>query len=311
MPPEKDDRYPVSVVIPVLNAEAYLPALLLALKRQVPRPPQEIILVDSMSTDRTRELAEVEAGVRVIPIQNFSHGRARNVGVQAASSPIIVLMTQDAVPRDTFWMARLIEPLGHDNVVATFSRQVPRSDARPMEQFYLQTSFPVDGPVRREQGSKQAPSLSDMFFSNVSAAFVRETLLRHPFDETLIMGEDQQFARTVLSAGYATLYQPDSVVIHSHRYPLRSVFRRYVDSVYAIRTIKTDHTVADTASTGVTYLMAEAWFILRRHPLTIPYYALHLCAKVAGVLAGHILERLPTCVTRHLSLHSYHWQSDR
>ena len=44
----------ISVVIPVLNAAGMLPALLKALAAQHPLPPDEIVLVDSLSTDDTR-----------------------------------------------------------------------------------------------------------------------------------------------------------------------------------------------------------------------------------------------------------------
>ncbi|MBI2438832.1 MAG: glycosyltransferase, partial [Lentisphaerae bacterium] len=47
----------ISVVIPVLNAAGTLPALLKALVIQQPRPPDEIVLVDSLSTDATRQIA--------------------------------------------------------------------------------------------------------------------------------------------------------------------------------------------------------------------------------------------------------------
>ncbi len=47
----------VSIVIPTLNAERYLPGLLESFDAQVPSPPDEIVLVDSASDDRTPELA--------------------------------------------------------------------------------------------------------------------------------------------------------------------------------------------------------------------------------------------------------------
>ncbi|MCB1070418.1 MAG: glycosyltransferase, partial [Kiritimatiellae bacterium] len=45
----------ISVVIPVLNAGKYLPTLLPAIFSQRPVAPGEVILVDSASTDNTRE----------------------------------------------------------------------------------------------------------------------------------------------------------------------------------------------------------------------------------------------------------------
>jgi glycosyltransferase involved in cell wall biosynthesis len=55
-----DDRIPVTVVIPVRNEERNLPRCLAALTRF-----SEILVVDSGSTDRTREIAR-ESGARVL-----------------------------------------------------------------------------------------------------------------------------------------------------------------------------------------------------------------------------------------------------
>ena len=56
----------ISVIIPALNAEKELPGLLKALSEQTLRA-DEIIVTDSESEDRTRQVAEAE-GARVIPV---------------------------------------------------------------------------------------------------------------------------------------------------------------------------------------------------------------------------------------------------
>jgi len=296
----------VSVVIPVLNAGRYLPELLPAILAQDPAPPREIVLVDSGSDDDTRAVAARFPSVRVIPIEHFSHGRARNLGAADASGAVIVLMTQDAVPAHREWMARLLSPLADPQVAASFSRQMPRPDASPMERFFLQTHFPPGRPVRRER-TRAVLGLRDVFFSNVSAAVRRSVLLEHPFDESLIMSEDQQFARDVLYAGYATVYQPDSVVVHSHNYSLPVVFKRYLDSVYSLRIIFPEHGLRVSSAMGIHYLTREAWHMVRHHPFRLPYYALYVAARTLGTYAGHAAEFMPRSLLRRLSLHSYHW----
>lgn len=306
----------ISVVIPVLNAAGQLPALLQALAAQHPAPPDEIVLVDSLSTDDTRRIALAHANVRVIPLARFSHGRARNIGAREATGTIIVLMTQDALPADGHWLAKLLAPLAPgaavaentSQVAAVYSRQVPRSDAPPTEKFFLDYHFPSNPPVRRVRPAGRALTLADVFFSNVSAAVRREVLLRHPFDETLIMSEDQQFARDLITAGYAIVYQPSSVVIHSHRYSLGTAFRRYFDSVYSLSVIFPAHDLKVSAAMGRRYLRQEIGYILRRHPLYFPYYCLYTLAKMAGVLCSHFADRMPLGLARACSLHRYYWE---
>jgi rhamnosyltransferase len=297
----------VSVVIPVLNAAAYLPTLLEALFAQQPVPPMEVVLVDSMSTDETRAIAERYERVKVVPVARFTHGGSRNLGVQNAAGDIVILMTQDALPENDQWMARLLEPFADDRVAAAYSRQVPWPGVNPMERYFLQTHFPAEPAVRREKKGDQPLGLRDVFFSNVSGAVRRELLLRYPFDEELIMSEDQQVSRDLMNAGYAVVYQPTSVVIHSHNYSLPVCFRRYFDSVYSLTRIFPRHDLGTSASMGFGYLGQEAKYILKNYPLRVPHYLLYTTMKTLGTLAGHFVHRMPRFLLRRLSLHRYHW----
>ncbi len=311
--PDPFDQLPagdrLSVVIPVLNAEAYLETLLQAIFSQEPVAPADVVLVDSMSTDGTRAIAARYDRVRVVDMPNFSHGKARNVGVREAKGDFVILMTQDALPRDDTWLRTLLLPFEDASVAGVYSRQVPYPDASPMERYFLQTHFP-SGPAHRRERTKDAPlTFEDVFFSNVSAAFRREALLDHPFDETLIMSEDQQVSRDLLMAGYAVVYQPASVVIHSHNYTLPVVFKRYFDSVYSLTIVFPKHDMGASASMGLSYLFREAKFILLKHPLWLPYYLAYTFMKATGTIAGHFADRMPRWMLRRLSLHHYHWST--
>jgi rhamnosyltransferase len=295
------------VAIPVLNAGKYLPELLPAIFNQKPSPPDEVILVDSNSTDNTREIAAQFDRVRVIPIAQFSHGGSRNLAAREAKGTIIVFMSQDARPRGDDWMEKLVIPFEDPQVAATYSRQVPYDDANPMERYFLQTHFPPGLAVRRAREGHKPLTLGDVFFSNVSSAFRRQALLDHPFDDELIMSEDQQVSRDLLNAGYAVVYQPASVVTHSHNYTLGVVFRRYFDSVYSLTKVFPKHDMGTSASMGFSYLWQEIRHMTLHHPLWLPYYGCYTVAKIGGTLAGHFAEKMPVSWTRRCSLHRYHW----
>jgi rhamnosyltransferase len=177
-----------------------------------------------------------------------------------------------------------------------------------MECFFLHSRFPPGKSVRRSAAAGEPLDLEKVFFSNVSSAVRRDALARHPFDETLIMSEDQQLSRDLIAAGHAVVYQPSSLVIHSHRYTLANVFRRYFDSVYSLQGIFSNHTVGTSASMGLRYLARETAFIVRHHPLWLPYFFLYTATKTAATLTGHLAEHLPGWVLRRISLHSYHWR---
>lgn len=301
-------RPAVSVVIPVRNAAPWLPALLQRLDAQRPDPPADIVLVDSGSTDGTIGLASAHPRVRLFRVERFSHGGARNLGIAEARGDIAALLTQDALPADDGWLARLTAPLADPQVAGVYARQIPRPVASPMERFFLSYWFPEGAAVRRTHTAPSPPVYPATLFSNVSSAARRETWRRFPFDEGLLMGEDQQFARDALCAGLAIVYEPAAVVIHSHAYTLAQTFRRYFDSVVAFRQLFAGHGPRDSAALGRAYVRRELAFLLRRHPAWIPYYAAHLAFKTAGVLAGHAADRLPSSWRARCSLHPEWWR---
>ena len=298
----------VSILIPVLNAEKYLPALFEAFDKQLFEGLKEIVLVDSNSTDRTVEMARARDDVTIIPINDFSHGRSRNMGAREASGDVIAMLSQDALPRDENWLKELVAPFEDAQVAATYSRQVPRDDASPMERHFLLNHFSEAKVARRSKDATNGPlNLKSVFFSNVSSAVRRKCLLEHPFDEELIMSEDQQLSRDLIEAGYAVVYVPDSVVLHSHNYKLGDVFRRYFDSVYSLTQIFKEHGMGTSATMGIKYLLREVLYIIRWHPLWLPYYFCYTFCKSAGTIAGHFAEKMPKWMVRRCSLHTYHW----
>lgn len=100
----------VSVVIPVRDGEASLPALLSSLAQQTMAAGRfEVIVVDNASRDATAQIARA-AGATVVsePIANRS--RARNAGVAAARADFIAFTDADCVATpgwlDGLWAAR-------------------------------------------------------------------------------------------------------------------------------------------------------------------------------------------------------------
>jgi Predicted glycosyltransferases len=232
----------VSIIIPTYQGAAWLPETLHAIRQQVYGAPVEIIAVDSESRDGTLQcLAQHAARIFTIARRRFSHGYARNLGVQHAQGELCVFLSQDAQPLSADWLAKLTAPLSDPSLGALYARQVPRPDATPFERFFIQTLYPAQSRYYVWQ-KPVAFTLECFFFSNVCSAARREICLAYPFDERLIMSEDQAFAKALLEAGYRTLYQAEAAVLHSHHYTLQTLFQRNFDSAYSLRGI-TDETL--------------------------------------------------------------------
>ena len=135
----------VSVIIPTLNAEIYIDDLLSSLEGQSVKC--EIIIVDSSSSDRTASIAASDnAKIVTVRKEDFNHGKARNIGVQEATGDIVVFFTQDALPCDKHCLENLLKPLESSEIVASYGRQMPRSDASPVENFTRLFNYP-DTPM--------------------------------------------------------------------------------------------------------------------------------------------------------------------
>lgn len=106
----------VTILVPVLNEAAAIPALAAHFATLDPAPA-EILAVDGGSGDETLALAEA-AGWRVIGAER---GRARqiNAGVEAASSPLVCVVHADSFPPPD--MVRVITDTLADRKIALAS----------------------------------------------------------------------------------------------------------------------------------------------------------------------------------------------
>lgn len=218
----------VSIVIRTLNEERHLPALFEGIAKQTARD-REIVVVDSGSKDRTRELAQAHADkVETIDPRHFSFGRSLNRGIKAASGRFIVVVSAHTRPVDELWLERLLRDLRNDPKVAmTYGRQVGWETSKFGESLDFDRFF---GPEPRE--------VNDHFFANNANSVLRRELWeKHPFDEHLPGLEDIEWARWARSRGYRITYAHDAPIHHIHEETWPQVRRRYYREGVAARWI--------------------------------------------------------------------------
>jgi glycosyltransferase involved in cell wall biosynthesis len=95
----------ISVVVPCHNGEAYLEEALSSIGDQT-RAPDEVIVVDDGSTDRSAAIAR-RAGATVLQQPNRGEGSARNRGIQHARGDLVAFL--DA---DDRWLPHHLETIG-------------------------------------------------------------------------------------------------------------------------------------------------------------------------------------------------------
>lgn len=302
----------ISVLIPVRDGGDDLRRCLEAIGAQRVDDGVEVVAIDSESSDGSAELArEHGARVRSIPLAEFNHGATRNLAAGMARGEILVFTTQDAYAERGDWLERLVRPLHEDpRLAGVYGRQLPHGDAAPPERFFLDFLY---GPEPRTQraGGRDELTMETTLFSNVNAAIRREAWERFPFADDIVMSEDQEWAGRVLLAGYALRYEPEAAVRHSHRYTIRSAFRRFFDSgASAERAYLPGSASARKAlrRRARRYAREEAaWLVREGHTAWLPYAAVYELAKYAGLWLGAHHNLLPRPLKRRLSALPGYW----
>jgi len=279
----------VSVIIPTLNAGPSIGQLISSLQSQNPAP-SEIIVIDSSSADNTMAVAR-ESGAKtiVIPRHAFNHGKTRNIAAMQAEGDVLVFMTQDALPVDSTLIGALTTPLLQPDVAASFGRQIPRSDATPLEIFARQFNYPVQGSVKGIDDVKTF-GIKTFFFTNVCSAIQKERFQEvGMFPEGIRANEDMLIAATLIVKGYKVAYVPEAMVIHSHNYSLLRQFRRYYTIGSSLKAHRWILRYAAAEGEGRRFMKEQIRYVTEQHEyFWIPYIFLEAVAKYAGYRIGLI-----------------------
>lgn len=279
----------ISLIIPTLNGAKDLPALMTRLKNQT-MPPDEIIVVDSASTDGTAQLAD-QLGAKVIEIarKDFDHGGTRDMALRRSRGEIVLFMTQDALPVDEHYIERLIAPFDDPRVAAVGGRQAPKKDARLFERLVREHNYPAhtrvwDASAIGEMGVRA------FLISDVCSAYRRSAYLNvGGFDHPIMTNEDMLMAQRLLENGNAICYCGAAAVYHSHNMTLMQQFKR---NYIVGRTMKRyEERFAHVSEMGEGTKLAKAVLasLLRGMHLI---EAVCFCADCAARLSGNRLGRL-------------------
>lgn len=313
-----------TVAVPVRDGGALLDELLVAVHDQRDVADIEILVCDSGSTDGSPDLARAH-GATVIEIASheFGHGRTRNLLMQRSRGAHVAFLTQDALPADDRWLARLLDgfQMGAD-VGLTFGPYRPRDDASPMVARELTAWFhalsPSDEPrldrlAPDERGTPARELLGPRgFFSDVNGCVARRAWEQVPFPE-VAYAEDHALAHGMLRAGFAKVFVPGAAVIHSHDYSSWGWLRRSFDEARALYELYGWREPLDprTAALNLWGRVGADWRWHAAHTTgadgpsaglaLLTGSTLHHLARIAGTVLGGRAEHLPSALRRHLS----------
>jgi rhamnosyltransferase len=304
---------PVTVAIPVKDGGPLLAEVLAAVRAQEIDRDVELLVADSGSRDGSAALAR-SFGATVFGVERFSHGGTRNELMARAAGAHVAFLTQDAVPADRQWLARLLDGFALAPDVALVCGPyrarpgAPVAVERELRAWFA--SIAPDGRPRVDRGrAPQGPGPAT-FFTDANGAVARAAWEEVPF-RPVPYAEDQALLLDMLRAGYARAFMPSAVVVHSHEYGPLAQFRRSFDEWRGLREVH--GFVAPLAPVGIALsvqrdvrddLRSLQGSDLRRRALAREALrsVRHWTVRAAGAALGSRADRLPPRVRRWCSL---------
>lgn len=270
----------IGMVIRCLNEERHIGRLLAGLERQTRRPDQ-IVIVDSGSTDATLDIASrYTSDITHIKKEEFSFGRALNIGCETATADLLVFVSAHVYPVYDSYLERLMAPFDDPEVVLTYGRQVGDHRTKYSESRVMLKWFPTTSIDRQDHP----------FCNNANAAVRRSAWQQQPYDEELTGLEDVAWAKAAQERGHAISYVAEAPVVHVHEEAWKQTLNRYRREAIAYKRImgerhlKPLEAVALTASnTMVDYVHAAREGVLLSNLASIPTFRL---AQFLGAWQG-------------------------
>lgn len=264
----------VSFVIPVLDGRRTLSEALEAILAQRDGRPFEIVVVDDGSTDGSLDLLEAHeaAGtLRVLTGPGRGTAAAINVGIRAASHPIICQVDQDVIVRSG-WLVELLRCLEDPDVAAAQGHYAARSGAGfwaqamalDLEQRYARMGAGEVDHVCTGNTAYRATALHDV------------TLV----DESLGYGYDNDLSYRLAARGHRLVYCPAAVSTHHWREDIGGYLRQQFGVGYGR---------LDVVSRHLTRARGDdvSGFVMMLHAPAMLLALLLACAAAAAGATGH------------------------
>jgi glycosyltransferase involved in cell wall biosynthesis len=268
------ETLPISVVIPVRNAARFLEDCLASVARQ---QPNEIIVVDGLSTDRTLEIARRYTD-RVISDDGRGVAAARRMGVAEAGSIWVALVDADVVLPDES-LRRLLDEFKAGGYVGL--------------QAALH-SVSGDGYWGRALVQHHRTGRSKNWFGLVATLFERGTFLKIGLDEAFLSGEDIELRVRLEQAGARVAVSSRTEVIHRFGDSFRFAQGQWLADGQGLARTVAKHGWRTAWLLGLPLAAAVRGIgltLARLEPIWVPYYLCFVVFNYIGLVQTAMRRR--------------------
>lgn len=215
-----------SIVIPTLNSETVIGRALKAVFAGQ-RLPDEVLVIDGCSTDKTIEIAGTFP-VRTYPNPKVHAAAARNVGIERAEGDVIVFTDSDCVPQPD-WLTRIANHFEtRPEITGVGGRMLALPPVNDIEAF--------SGHVFLDEILRYPPNPVEVSHRGLAGAFItancayRKSALEaeNGFrDEFGNNAEDIDLYWRLVARGALLYYDPEVIVYHSFPKTVKHLMRKY------------------------------------------------------------------------------------
>lgn len=220
----------IDIICPLYNAEKYIRNLHKSLEMQKGVTINKYRYIVTKGTDNTEQiLQELKIDYELIKPEEFSHALTREKEAMKSNADILVFITQDIIIKDEYWLYNLVKDIEKNECEACYSRQICTNNT--IEKYTREKNYPEESFVVTKKDINKL-GLRTFFFSDASSAIKKDVFLElKGYDgKKLPINEDMYIAYKLIMNNYRIKYCAESKVIHSHRFTLKQIYKRYYDT---------------------------------------------------------------------------------
>ena len=221
----------VSIVLPIYKEENFIEQCILSILAQdYPQDNMEVLFVDGMSPDRTRDIIksyeETRPNFHLIDNPEKTVPYAMNKGITASKGEVIIRLDGHCVYPASYVsvLVKYLYELDADNVGGVW-HTLPANDSAECHAIAISSSHPFGvGASEHKIGSKEIKQTDTVPFG----CFKREVFDRIGlFDEELIRNQDDEFNARIIKNGGKIYIIPELEINYTSRDSMQKMRRMY------------------------------------------------------------------------------------